>query len=38
VPTTVFTPNEYGFIGLSEEQAIEQFGADRIEVRAASRF
>lgn len=32
VPTTVFTPLEYGAVGLSEEAAVEQFGADNIEV------
>jgi thioredoxin reductase (NADPH) len=32
VPTTVFTPIEYGSIGLSEQTAIEQFGDDNIEV------
>lgn len=33
VPTTVFTPLEYGSIGLSEEDAADQFGKDTIEVR-----
>mmetsp|Transcript_10658 Transcript_10658/g.25972 ORF Transcript_10658/g.25972 Transcript_10658/m.25972 type:complete len:275 (+) Transcript_10658:550-1374(+) len=32
VPTTVFTPLEYGSIGFSEERAIETFGEDKIEV------
>ena len=32
VPTTVFTPLEYGACGLAEEVAEEQFGADDIEV------
>lgn len=32
VPTTVFTPLEYGAIGFSEEEAIEKFGAENIEV------
>ncbi|XP_043219555.1 thioredoxin reductase 1, cytoplasmic-like [Amphibalanus amphitrite] len=32
VATTVFTPMEYGCIGLSEEDAIAQFGEDDIEV------
>ncbi len=32
IPTTVFTPLEYGAIGLSEEDAIAQHGADNIEV------
>lgn len=30
VPTTVFTPLEYGTVGLTEEQAKERFGADNI--------
>lgn len=32
VPTTVFTPLEYGCVGLSEEDAIKIFGADNIIV------
>eukprot|EP00735_Rhodelphis_limneticus_P002770 TRINITY_DN1377_c0_g1::TRINITY_DN1377_c0_g1_i1::g.20115::m.20115 TRINITY_DN1377_c0_g1::TRINITY_DN1377_c0_g1_i1::g.20115 ORF type:complete len:539 (-),score=128.16,sp/B9A1H3/TRXR1_EMIHU/62.55/0.0,Pyr_redox_2/PF07992.9/1.3e-35,Pyr_redox_dim/PF02852.17/3.3e-31,Pyr_redox/PF00070.22/5.2,Pyr_redox/PF00070.22/1.3e-12,Pyr_redox_3/PF13738.1/1.2e-08,FAD_binding_2/PF00890.19/9.2e-06,FAD_binding_2/PF00890.19/4.5e+02,FAD_binding_2/PF00890.19/1.5e+02,K_oxygenase/PF13434.1/0.0039,K_oxygenase/PF13434.1/98,GIDA/ len=32
VPTTVFTPLEYGACGLSEERAIELYGRDNIEV------
>lgn len=32
VPTTVFTPLEYGTIGLSEEAAIERYGQEDIEV------
>lgn len=32
VPTTVFTPLEYGCCGYAEEEAIEKFGADSIEV------
>lgn len=32
VPTTVFTPLEYGAIGYSEEDAIEKFGEENIEV------
>ncbi len=32
VPTTVFTPLEYGSIGFSEEEAIEVFGQENIEV------
>lgn len=32
VPTTVFTPLEYGTIGLSEEDAIERHGEDAVEV------
>ncbi len=32
VPTTVFTPLEYGTIGFTEEDAIETFGEKHIEV------
>ncbi|KAJ8359297.1 hypothetical protein SKAU_G00158220 [Synaphobranchus kaupii] len=32
VPTTVFTPLEYGCCGLSEEKALELYGKDNIEV------
>ena len=32
VPTTVFTPLEYGAIGLPEEDAITIFGESNIEV------
>lgn len=32
VPTTVFTPLEYGSCGLSEEKAIELYGAENLEV------
>lgn len=32
VPTAVFTPLEYGCVGLSEDAAIEKFGEDDIEV------
>jgi thioredoxin reductase (NADPH) len=32
VPTTVFTPFEYGRVGMSEEDAITQYGAENIEV------
>jgi len=32
VPTTVFTPYEYGCVGLSEEEAIAKFGEDDVEV------
>ena len=33
VPTTVFTPLEYGAIGLAEEDAEVIFGEDNLEVR-----
>eukprot|EP01055_Gregarina_sp_Pseudo9_P005347 Gregarina_sp_Pseudo_9__5346@NODE_636_length_2443_cov_29_971298_g600_i0_p1_GENE_NODE_636_length_2443_cov_29_971298_g600_i0NODE_636_length_2443_cov_29_971298_g600_i0_p1_ORF_typecomplete_len526_score74_31Pyr_redox_2/PF07992_14/9_5e54Pyr_redox_dim/PF02852_22/2_6e25Pyr_redox/PF00070_27/0_00013Pyr_redox/PF00070_27/9_1e11Pyr_redox_3/PF13738_6/0_0095Pyr_redox_3/PF13738_6/3_4e13Pyr_redox_3/PF13738_6/32K_oxygenase/PF13434_6/2K_oxygenase/PF13434_6/4_4e08HI0933_like/PF03486_14/8_5e07HI0933_like/PF03486_14/3 len=32
IPTTVFTPVEYGCCGLSEEDAIAKYGAEDIEV------
>lgn len=32
VPTTVFTPLEYGCIGLAEEDAIAKYGENNIEV------
>ncbi|XP_025833808.1 thioredoxin reductase 1, mitochondrial isoform X2 [Agrilus planipennis] len=32
VATTIFTPLEYGCVGLSEEKANEDYGADNIEV------
>lgn len=32
VPTTVFTPLEYGSCGLSEEDARSKYGTDDIEV------
>lgn len=33
VPTTVFTPLEYGCCGLSEEKAIEKYKKENLEVR-----
>jgi hypothetical protein len=32
VATTVFTPSEYGCVGLSEERAVEHYGMDDLEV------
>ncbi|XP_072809315.1 thioredoxin reductase 2, mitochondrial isoform X2 [Vicugna pacos] len=32
VPTTVFTPLEYGCVGLSEEEAVARHGEDSVEV------
>mmetsp|Transcript_19813 Transcript_19813/g.35339 ORF Transcript_19813/g.35339 Transcript_19813/m.35339 type:complete len:166 (+) Transcript_19813:2-499(+) len=32
VATTVFTPVEYGTVGLSEEDAIQRYGEDNVEV------
>lgn len=37
VCTTVFTPLEYGCCGLSEEDAIQQFGEEDIEVFSVVR-
>ena len=30
VPTTVYTPLEYGACGLSESAAVERFGAEQV--------
>lgn len=35
VPTTIFTPSEYGCVGLSEEQAAERYGHHNIEASRA---
>ena len=32
VPTTVFTPLEYGAVGMSEEAAVEAYGGEAVEV------
>lgn len=32
IPTTVFSPTEYGYIGLNEEEAIKKHGMDNVEV------
>lgn len=32
IPTTVFTPLEYGAIGYAEDAAIEKFGAEALEI------
>lgn len=32
IPTTVFTPTEYGYVGFNEEEAVKKHGADNIEV------
>lgn len=32
VPTTVFTPLEYGCVGLSEEEAMDEYGSENVEV------
>jgi thioredoxin reductase (NADPH) len=31
IPTTVFTPSEYGSVGLSEEDAVKQYGDDHVD-------
>lgn len=36
IPTTVFTPLEYGCIGLSEETALARYGEENIEVYHSS--
>merc|ERR1712176_200232 len=35
VPTTVFTPVEYAYVGYSEEEAEDVFGAENLEVYVA---
>ena len=32
IPTTVFSPTEYSYVGMSEAEAIDKLGADNIEV------
>lgn len=32
IPTTVFSPTEYSFVGMSEQEAIKTYGEDKIEV------
>lgn len=36
VPTTVFTPLEYGACGLSEDRAVELYGQENLEVTQAA--
>eukprot|EP01127_Copromyxa_protea_P011639 TRINITY_DN2945_c0_g1_i1.p1 TRINITY_DN2945_c0_g1~~TRINITY_DN2945_c0_g1_i1.p1 ORF type:complete len:985 (-),score=260.09 TRINITY_DN2945_c0_g1_i1:40-2730(-) len=36
IPTAVFTPFEYGLVGLSEEDAIKKFGAENVNVYLSS--
>jgi len=38
VPTTIFTPLEYGAIGFSEEDAKAHFGEENVEVRNDASF
>lgn len=37
VPTTVFTPLEYGCVGLSEEAAVARHGEEHVEVSLGPR-
>ena len=37
IATTVFTPLEYGSIGLAEEEAIQKFGAKNVEVVSSKK-
>jgi len=32
IPTTVFSPTEYSFVGLNEQEAIKEYGGDNVEV------
>lgn len=32
VPTTVFSPTEYSFVGLTEEEAAKEFGEENLEI------
>jgi pyruvate/2-oxoglutarate dehydrogenase complex dihydrolipoamide dehydrogenase (E3) component len=32
IPTTVFAPVEYSYVGLNEEEAISQFGESNVEI------
>lgn len=32
IPTTIFTPLEYSCVGLTEEQALEEIGGDRLDI------
>jgi thioredoxin reductase (NADPH) len=32
IPTTVFSPTEYSFVGVSEQEAYDEYGEDNIEV------
>lgn len=35
IPTTVFSPIEYGCCGLTEEDAVRQYGEDEIDVQSS---
>ena len=32
IPTTIFSPTEYSFVGLNEEEAIKQYGDENLEI------
>lgn len=32
IPTTIFSPTEYSFVGLNEQEAIKVFGEENVEV------
>ena len=32
IPTTVFSPIEYSYVGLNEEEALNAFGIDNIDI------
>lgn len=32
IPTTVFTPTEYSFVGMSEEEAVKEYGEEALEI------
>jgi thioredoxin reductase (NADPH) len=32
IPTTVFSPTEYSFVGLNEQEAIKEYGEESVEV------
>lgn len=32
IPTTVFSPLEYSYVGLNEQEAIQEYGEENIEV------
>lgn len=32
IPTTVFSPTEYSFVGLNEEEAIKEYGDENVEI------
>ena len=32
IPTTVFSPTEYSFVGMSEEEAVKAYGEENVEI------